>query len=335
MPKVSIIVTAFNSEKYIRESILSVSSQTESDIEIIVVDDGSVDDTVKLAQDLSTGDNRIKVHPQPHRGKPSITRNAGMKLAQGKYICFLDADDRYDPDKVRRQLEVLESNPRLAATFHDMRYMNESGESITGTFLRDKNFLECADKYLSKTDQDLYVCSRNFYKFMSLNFAAIHTSAIMVRSSLIKSENILFPEDVRIGEDTQVWWLIAIGREIAYIDKVLSHYRLHDASVTKDKNVIQYYKDVITVHIRNFERGAGIFDPSESMSYKKIIAQNLASLGHGYYLDSRHKEARHCFRDANHWYWSKGSTLGYIKTFVPPNLIRKLKGIMKPAEAER
>ncbi len=326
MLKASIVITAYNSAKYIRESILSASNQTEKDIEIIVVDDGSADETVTLAKDLSKSDARIKVYPRAHHGKPSITRNAGMRLAKGKYICFLDADDRYEPDKVKHQLDILEANPDFAAAFHDMRYMNERGECLDGTFLREVNFLEISSNFLTKHhNNDYYVCDNNFYKFMSLNYAAIHTSTIMVRRSLIEQERIIFPEDVRVGEDTQVWWLIATGRQIAYINKVFSHYRLHDSSVTKDKNKVQFYKDVITVNTRNYERCANFLDKHESARYRKKIAEHFNYLGYSYFLDSQHKKARQCYLDANRWFLNKGSIFALLKTFIPVYLIQKLK----------
>ncbi|MHB8849014.1 MAG: glycosyltransferase family 2 protein [Burkholderiales bacterium] len=313
MPKVSIVITAYNSEKYIEESIKSAIGQTEVDIEVIVVDDGSVDGTIKLAQDLSKHDERIKIHAQPHQGKPSITRNMGINLAKGEYLCFLDADDRYDIDKVRCQLNMLEVNQTLVGVFHDMKYMSENGEPISGSYLQDVDFLYKARDYLTKADDKKYICSNDFYKFMSLNFAAIHTSTIMLRRSLIESENIRFPEDVTVGEDTQVWWNLAMHGQIGYIDQILSHYRQHDSSVTKNK--IQYFTDLTTIHIRNYERGRNLFDVQEKKRYRKRIMEHYSSLGYAYTFEFKYGEARQSYKYANRWFWTKTSTLAYLKTF--------------------
>lgn len=314
MPKVSIVITAYNSEKYIEESIKSAIGQTETDIEIIVVDDGSVDGTIKLARDLSIQDERIKVYSQPHKGKPSITRNVGINLAKGEYLCFLDADDRYDSDKVRCQLNMLEVNQRLVGVFHDMKYMSESGEPISGSYLQDVDFLYKARDYLIKTDDKKYICNNGFYKFMSLNFAAIHTSTIMIRRALIESENIRFPEDVIVGEDTQVWWNLAMRGEIGYIDQIFSHYRQHDSSVTKNK--IRYFTDLITIHTRNYERGRQLFDSKEKKRYRKRIMEHYSSLGYAYALEFKYVEARQSYKYANRWFRTKTSTFAYFKTFL-------------------
>lgn len=95
MDKISIIIPAYNVEKYIHQSVDSVLRQTYKNLEIIIVDDGSKDSTGKIADEYSKMDNRIKVIHQPNQGLPTA-RNVGMEIATGKYLMFLDSDDFFE-----------------------------------------------------------------------------------------------------------------------------------------------------------------------------------------------------------------------------------------------
>lgn len=102
MPKVSAIIPAYNAETFIREAVDSALGQTHPDIEVIVVDDSSTDDTAGVLQSYG---ERIRVHRQPNGGV-AAARNAGARLASGEWVAFLDADDVWLPTKIERQLAV-------------------------------------------------------------------------------------------------------------------------------------------------------------------------------------------------------------------------------------
>ncbi len=110
-PLVSVIIPVFNGARYIGEAIHSVLAQTHSAIELIVIDDGSTDGTPGIAQ--SFGD-RVSYQAQPNCGS-GAARNRGVKLAQGEFLAFLDADDLWLPDKLERQLAVFASQPEIEA----------------------------------------------------------------------------------------------------------------------------------------------------------------------------------------------------------------------------
>ena len=105
--KVSVIMPAYNSEVYIRESIDSVLAQTFADFELIVVDDGSTDTTAAIAESYS--DSRIRLIRQPNRGV-SVARNTGLEASQGQFITFLDSDDLYYPDFLKTLYHLIQSN---------------------------------------------------------------------------------------------------------------------------------------------------------------------------------------------------------------------------------
>ena len=99
MPKVSIIIPAYNAELYISDCIQSAISQTEKDIEIIIVNDGSTDNTSSIVHQLGEKDPRIKILSQKNQGLP-LSRNNGMMISKGDYIIFVDADDTMEKDMV-------------------------------------------------------------------------------------------------------------------------------------------------------------------------------------------------------------------------------------------
>ena len=107
---VSVVIPAYNAEKTIADCLDSVNDQTYPDIEIIVINDGSADQTLKLLEEYQRFSLRpLRIYTQKNAG-PSVARNCGISLAKGEYIAFLDADDRWVKDKIENQLKVFESD---------------------------------------------------------------------------------------------------------------------------------------------------------------------------------------------------------------------------------
>ena len=115
--KVSIITPCYNSERYIKQTIISVQNQTLSDWELIVVDDGSTDNSANIVSQISEIDNRIKLIKKENGGSASA-RKLGLSLARGKYIQFLDADDTIDPNKLQYQVTLMDQK-HLDVTYTD------------------------------------------------------------------------------------------------------------------------------------------------------------------------------------------------------------------------
>ncbi len=118
-PLVSVIVPAFNSEAFLAEAIKSVRAQTFEDWELLVIDDGSTDGTLSVAQRAAEGDPRIQAFSTGPSGGPARPRNLGIEKARGAYIAFLDADDLFLPEKLERQLDAMRSveKPGLCYTY--------------------------------------------------------------------------------------------------------------------------------------------------------------------------------------------------------------------------
>ena len=114
MPKVSVNITCFNSEKFIRETLSSVLSQTYGDFEVIVMDDGSTDGTGSIVKSFS--DARIKYFYKKNEGLAE-TRNKAFEASGGEYIAFLDHDDIWQPDNLQIKVDILRQNPDCSLVY--------------------------------------------------------------------------------------------------------------------------------------------------------------------------------------------------------------------------
>ena len=130
-PLVSVILTVFNRENYLRRSIDSLLNQTLKNWELIAIDDGSDDSSFEILQEYSAGHKRIKVLRHKNMKLP-LSRNRGIKAATGKYVTFLDSDDEYESDHLQRRAEILEKYPEIDLLHGGVKIIGDE-------FVRDKN----------------------------------------------------------------------------------------------------------------------------------------------------------------------------------------------------
>ena len=128
MVTVSVIVPVYNAEKYLKQTLLSIQNQTFRDFEVLLVDDGSTDQSGQICDEWSRKDNRFKVIHQQNHGV-AAARNAGIRAAQGEFIAFLDADDLWLPEKLKRQITFMkEKGCNLSYTAY--RFIDENGNIL-------------------------------------------------------------------------------------------------------------------------------------------------------------------------------------------------------------
>ena len=203
-PTVSVIIPVYNGEKYLRFAIDSVLSQTFQDFELIVVDDGSTDSTPNIAQSYGT---RIKYVRQDNRGAAAAF-NHGLRLVQSEYIAWLSHDDVYLPQKLERQVGLLETQPQIGACFTYYYQINAAGEIIR----------EMRSAWYPR-DQML----RELMRHIFLNFGTV-----MFRRRCIEEVGYL---DERMGYAQDAQMLIRLQRrfELALIPEFLLKSRVHPA----------------------------------------------------------------------------------------------------------
>jgi glycosyltransferase involved in cell wall biosynthesis len=136
-PLVSVVIPAYNAERFLGQAVASVLAQSYRDLELIIVDDGSDDGTPGIIRALEAASVNRQTMPvrgifQSNSG-PSRARNRGIEEAQGAYVAFLDADDRWHPEKLERQIAVLEADPALGVCVTGWRIITESGAGTKRT----------------------------------------------------------------------------------------------------------------------------------------------------------------------------------------------------------
>lgn len=315
MTKVSVVIPVYNCETFIHDAVISVMTQTERDTEIIVVDDGSTDNTLALLDILTSKDMRIKICKQIHSGVPAIARNNGLKNANGEFICFLDGDDLYHPQKIEKSLEVFANHPEIDLVFHDVKFLCHDGAEVEGTYLATAGFQQKAHEYLEHAGGRVYITSPEFYSFMSTTITGIHTSSVMIRKKRLDLESIWFPEELLIGEDIDLWFRLVKNNRIGFINEVLSFYRQHELSISK--NVEKVLVGSIRAHTRNYERGQDLLSKKQNRLYRKRISKQYYYLGYIHFCEGRSKEARKSFLRAMELAFNNAYVLAFLKTYIP------------------
>jgi teichuronic acid biosynthesis glycosyltransferase TuaG len=234
VPSVSVIMPAYNAEKYLEESIQSVINQTFKNWELIVIDDGSTDRTSAIVKEQAKLDHRISYYHQQN-GKQGRARNYGISKSKGKYIAFLDADDVWFSDKLDQQLLSIQKES-VELIFSDAIVFNNSNEiDFSRTLKSYKGF--CSPE----NGIDL---------FLEKNQIPILT--VLITKNALEKVN-FFTEKLEIQnlEDYHLWLkLLFSGISFFGADAALAGYREHEASVsikdinTGEKRLIHLLKDL-------------------------------------------------------------------------------------------
>lgn len=209
---ISIIMPSLNSARFIRNSIESVLAQTHKDLELIVIDNPSVDGTSEIVAHYAAQDGRVRhVRPDRNLGSAARTRNYGLALAQGNHVAFIDSDDLWHPEKLAQQLLELK---RTGSPF-----------AYTGYAV-----LDAVDNMILSHE---HVPARLTYRGL-LKKTVVATSTVLFDRRVI--QGFQFPEDVPISEDYAAWLEIFKRFDFACgVDKPLAYYRVVPHSLSSQK----------------------------------------------------------------------------------------------------
>lgn len=210
-PKVSVIIPLYNREKYIEETVQSVLSQTYKNFELIIVDDGSIDQSRKVLEPFL---NEIMMleHPGRVNKGQSAAINLGIKKSSGEYIAILDSDDIFAPHKLEKQVEFLEKNKNIGLVYGNGYVIDESGSKLY-KFYSNSHFED------NETSKILINC-----------YFALPTNALFRRTVFDAAG--WFDEDLRSGQDHDMAIRISEIAKLAYIDDCLFFYRKHNESIS-------------------------------------------------------------------------------------------------------
>lgn len=212
MPKVSVIIPTYNSSKFICDAIDSVLNQNYRNFEIIIIDDGSTDDT---KEKLIKYESKINYYYKKNGG-PASARNYGVQRSQGEYICFLDADDIFLPKKLEIQVSLLDQyrHAGIGLLYSDFFCIDEYDYTIL-------KYYKCKD-FSSHKKALQYLYLHNY----------INTSTVMVKKDYINQIG-LFDEELRYLEDYDLWIRLGMEHEFYHIAKPLVKTRSYTNSYRK------------------------------------------------------------------------------------------------------
>lgn len=315
---VSAVIPAYNAGKYIARAIDSVLAQTRPADEVIVVDDGSTDDTAKIAQAYG---NRISFIRQENAGA-SVARNTGIEAAKSEWIAFLDADDEWLPDKLKLQTEHLHRNPNLVwTTGNYVRCHCQGGrrhDDLAGQRLSSAKELMDGREYF-----DSY-----FQAYRA--FAKGHTITMMIKRDVLIAAGLFLPGQLRIN-DYDMWLRIAyIGHKFGFLSETM-------AIAHRDipESIVKVYREpaIISDFIDHHLKLACEYDFLEE--FKPCAAQMLGWWIHSFIVDKRGKEARSLLRQFGDLYSKYFRTTVFMESLFPRtgllyhNLKKKLSGSLK------
>ncbi len=203
MPSVSVVIPCYNGERYLREALESALGQTRAPDEILLLDDGSIDESAEIARSFGP---RVTVISQKNVGQ-SATRNRGIDEARGDFIAFLDADDIWLPEKIERQLRLLEATPSLDVIYTPYFSLTPDG----------------ATQPVSVPD------AASIVKALRLA-CPIVPSTVMVRKSLVVGER--FDTTLSSSEDWDFFYRLSKRGSFGVVDEPSIYYRYHPASIT-------------------------------------------------------------------------------------------------------
>ena len=246
-PLVSIVIPVHNGEKYIKESIDSCLNQTYKNIEVIVVDDKSEDNTLKILQRYA---NRIIVLPVEKQDGLGNVINMGIKKSKGKYIARMDADDIMYPTRIEKQVEYLESNPKCVAVGGQIDIIDENSK-ITG------------HREYAIEDRDI---KKN--RFLFQPFA--HPAVTLRKSTVVDIG--LYPENMWKVEDVKLFLILSTKGEFHNLPEIVLKYRMTFKTESQSKMIDHFKK---TNDIRKW----AIKELNIKPSFREYIIWNMQRIG--------------------------------------------------------
>jgi glycosyltransferase involved in cell wall biosynthesis len=295
---VSVIIPTYNCARYVNTAIQSVLEQSYSNTEIIVVDDGSTDETRDVIQSFKK--EIVYIH-QENKGLPGA-RNRGIQEASGEYVAFLDADDLWRKDKLEIQAQVLESFPSVYLVFSDFSVFDENGYKEQSYFYKGFPFFHeykftlndifpnkfqiCSDRY----PDEVQIFHGHIARYLFCgNF--ILPSSVLIRKSAIDHLG-GFDESYKIAEETEFFLRLCTSYDVAYVDRPLVDYLVKRAgNLTGSSNTERLIKNAISIQENYLSKHPGLYESNKSF-FDMAIAKSYTRLAYYYLTMTRNKAAR-------------------------------------------
>jgi glycosyltransferase involved in cell wall biosynthesis len=228
MPKVSIVIPAYNAMVYLPKTIDSVLKQTFTDFEVLIINNSSSDNIVEWVSQIE--DSRITLITQENQGATN-SRNTGILRAKGEYIAFLDADDLWEKTKLEKQVSCLDKNPAAGLVYTWTQLIDATG-----------NLLKFSVMHQEKG---------SIWEKIVIQDVVGSGSCVMVRAACFQHVG-LFDGDVGIADDFDMWIRIAAVYEFAVVKEFLVFYRQHQNNASKNRQkIIKAHSQIIEKSFKN------------------------------------------------------------------------------------
>jgi hypothetical protein len=252
-PIVSVVMSVFNGERFLREAVESILQQSFREFEFIIVDDGSSDQSAPILDSYQTNDARVKVYRKEHSGLVE-SLNHGCSLAQSKYIARMDADDIASKDRLKTQVAFMDAHPETGVIGGAVDWIDASGNSLG---------IHC------------YPAENHQIKAALLEGCALwHPTVVIRREAFVLAGGY---RGVAVdAEDYDLWLRIADRFQLANLEAVVLKYRIHPSQVSIRKTA-QQALSMLAVQVAASSRRKGLPDPLNSV--KTVTREALAAMG--------------------------------------------------------
>jgi len=320
-PLISVIIPTYNCAAYVGQAIASVVAQTYDRHEIIVVDDGSTDETKNV---LGPYWEQIRYVYQDNRGLAGA-RNTGIREAQGDLIAFLDADDIWFSNKLALQVHAFKRHRKAGVVFADFMDFDDARVTRSSRLTTWPQAMAWFNRHRVGASEMAF--GPMYEELLKANW--IHASSAIVRRDALSKVG-WFDETLRAGEDLELWLRVARRYPFLCVNRVLSGYRYRADSLcgpidSRATRVNQIVVKVLEQHLRRHEI------PQEHVSsVRRVLCQRYWSLGWTYFGENRFAEARGYFRQGlryqpfhrEHW-------LYLCASFLPVAMIEAVRRVRR------
>jgi len=310
--KISAIIPTYNNAEYIEEAINSILAQSHPVDEIIVVDDGSSDNTETLVRAIEQKTDMLSYTKQHNQG-PSAARNHGIELANGDWVAFLDADDRWPKDKIALQIAALQREPSLQLIAGDMAETDQQGNVQVESVLAKHQLLEPFQRLAGRALNNALTA------LVSKNF--IPTGTVLVKRSALNQAGGFNP-DIRFGEDLELWAKIACHHPITCLPERLMYRRQHGANATHNTGLM--LEDLVKV-MRSISHYGEEQLKQQGTKPNTLVAFALSALGYWHFCQGNYGQARQLFTASLKEQVSKRALVYAAACLLPNAVIKGLK----------
>lgn len=233
-PLVSIIMPVHNGEKYLEEAVISIINQNYSNWELIIVNDFSTDSTASIISRYAKEDKRIRVITHRSQKYRSGALNTGIRLARGKFISFLDADDIYFPNKTAKQISFLAEHPEISLVYSDMEIFDASGKKELRHAI---DFKKDPKQVLLEVSEQEITPNTSAFTILAYgnDYRGIPSCSVLIRKKVFA--DIGLDENLKTSQDYDLWFqIIGRGFKIARLPILAYRYRHHPEQITRTKN---------------------------------------------------------------------------------------------------